>query len=238
MNTTCACGQSYEAPEKKPPDFLSFLDRPECCPACTVRQDAEDDEADRRMEAEQREKQAARNEAAVDRIIPPRLRLTDPADARFNSVLWDQVTAWQPTAEKPWLGLVGETGESKTRCAYLRLRQFAREAALAERPFHGAMISGMEFARAVVEQYREEGSGKVLREARTAGILVFDELGKVKATAGVMDELFALIDHRHAHNLVTIWTGNAGPQEFCTAWPEEYAGPGCGRILEASVVVG
>jgi hypothetical protein len=58
----------------------------------------------------------------------------------------------------------------------------------------------------------------------------------VKPTAGTVNEFFDLIDHRSAHNLLTIWTSNTRPEQFCAAWGEEYGAPGAGRIIEASTI--
>jgi nucleoside-triphosphatase THEP1 len=160
-----------------------------------------------------------------------------------------------PTAEKPWLGLVGEPGASKTRCAYLRLRQLGEEWTRKHgRPPKFEIVTGPEFKRYALDRFSKEkvqstgwmatGTTPVseiasasLREIKNADVLLFDELGeKIKATPAVIEELFGLIDYRHSENLVTIWTCNSSPEEFCGDWPPEFAGPIAGRVVETSTI--
>jgi len=261
MTTTlekqCDCGLSFSFESKS--GVPAFWD-PTACPECMANEEAALLAEQQLKEAAAADERTRSREKLVNALTPARFRHTDIRDLRFNSGLWAKVSAWQPTSEKPWLGIIGEPGEGKTRCAYLRLHQLAGEEALLDlrKDYDFEVITGMEFARAVADQYSKAGPGPVrcgigpsrgpepgiaeqaaakLRKARTCAILFFDELGKVKPTPGTMEELFALINHRHACNLPTLWTSNTSPEEFCPRWPEEFAGPGCGRILESSSLI-
>lgn len=256
----CACGTSFQTDSH--PD-CQWLEKDEC-PTCEAARDSKIEERQRRDQEERDREKAERLEADVRGIVsridgdtPARFLNTDTSDKRFNSALWEQVTKWMPTSEKPWLGLVGEAGASKTRCAYLRLRQLGEEWTRK----HGrtpkfAIVTGPDFKRFSLDRFSKEEipnrsrhwdapstvpasqfASASLREIKNADILLFDELGeKIKPTPAVIEELFALIDHRHAENLVTVWTCNSSPEEFCGGWPPEFAGPIAGRIVESSTI--
>lgn len=175
----------------------------------------------------------------LDRITPPRIRTTDTAHRDFNRELWERVKDWQPTEERPWLGLVGDTGTAKTRTAYLAARAIAESDAEAGRDFSPAWIDGPAFSRLVMAQFRGNDSERYaaaedLENLRGADVLIFDELGKVHPSAATVAEAFALIDYRHARNLLTLWTANRMPQAFCATWGEEHGAPSAARIVEAS----
>ena len=248
----CDCGATFESPEM---DGWPGIAEASICPECTAKARAEE-----AAEIQQRKDNLAASLAReVDSLTPPRLRTPDIMHPAFNLALWRKVEAWKPTRERPWLGLIGGTGECKTRCAFLRLRQFALADGQAwhggrDAPKRDALaISGMDFNRLAVDRYSKEHGKDVglfgravsvgdmasgtLRAARKVDILILDELGKVKSSPGTVEEIFSLIDHRSAHNLITIWTSNTKPEQFCAAWGEEYAAPGCGRILETSTVI-
>lgn len=256
----CQCGDEFETTVMEGFPGLTGTH----CPPCLARIEQEHEKE--RAERWERELEAKRAELIARfvgqavQMTPERLRTPDTTHQAFNADLWRRVLAWKPTREKPWLGIVGATGECKTRCAFLLLRRFAEEDARAW-PGHGNQpnkfdaeeITGMDFNRLVVERFsKEQAEGgnflgrsvniadlatAQLRSARTADILVFDELGKLKPTAGTVDEIFSLIDYRMKENLITIWTSNSMPESFCARWPEEYAAPGCGRIIEASTII-
>ena len=252
---TCEeCGASFEA---EPVAFKGWESR--CCDPCTEesRRAAEEAEALREAEIE-RERQRAREEALereadraerfVDSITPARFLDTRLDHPDFNRPLWERVKAWRATDERPWLGLVGITGGSKTRCAFRRLRLEPRiyidDVLSAGDPVPRipiAAISGPAIGRLVVDRVsrdddRAESARRALDEIRDAWFLVIDELGKLRTSPAAIAEAFEILDHRHAANLFTIWTSNSDPQSFCQAWPQEFAGPACGRIIDCSTI--
>ncbi|MCP5534256.1 MAG: hypothetical protein H7A48_13890 [Akkermansiaceae bacterium] len=252
---TCEeCGASFEF---EATGMLSMV--PIFCGQCSEKFTREADEAEalRKAEAE-RERQRARDEAIereadraerfVDSITPARFLDTRLDHPDFNRPLWERVNAWRATDERPWLGLVGETGGSKTRCAFLRLRLEPRiyidEYISAESPVPRipiAVTSGPAIGRLVVDRAsrdedRAESARRALEDIRNSWFLLIDELGKLRSTSATIAEAFDILDHRHAENLDTIWTSNTAPRSFCQTWPAEYAGPACGRILDCSTI--
>ena len=259
ITKTCKCGTQFETESMPKYEFLEN----NLCGPCDRAKEKADKEWFRIKKEEDAKREAERVESLVDSIrnnvdwlTPERILATDLSDQRFNSALWEQVAIWNPSKEKPWLGLVGDPGESKTRCAYLLIRQMAEAWTRrdGEKP-KVAAITGSDFKRWVLDRYSKEtiqnpshlGYGTIpvseivaskLRDAKNADILLFDEIGeKIKPTATVIEELFGFIDHRHSRNLVTIWTCNSRPEKFCAGWPEEFAGPIAGRIVESSTII-
>ncbi len=254
----CDCGSSFQTDAHTGMEWIEEQDCPTCRAAIRrkveERQTAERKELDR-QKAERLEADVKRTAERIDGDTPVRFLSTDTGDKRFNRELWEKVTNWKPTAEKPWLGLVGEPGASKTRCAYLRLRQLGEEWTRKHgRPPKFEIVTGPEFKRCALDRFSKEkvqstgwmatGTTPVseiasasLRNIKNADVLLFDELGeKIKATPAVIEELFGLIDYRHSENLVTIWTCNSSPEEFCGDWPPEFAGPIAGRVVESSTI--
>jgi hypothetical protein len=254
----CDCGSSFQTDAHPGVEWLEVQE----CPTCRAAIDAKIEERQRiereeldRQKAERLEADVKRTAERIDGDTPARFLSTDTGDKRFNRALWNQVTKWMPTAEKPWLGLVGEAGASKTRCAYLRLRQLGEEWTRKHgRPPKFEIVTGPEFKRFSLDRFSKEeiqsrhwdGPSAIpvsqiasasLRKIKDADILLFDELGeKIKPTPAVIEELFALIDYRHSENKVTLWTCNSSPEEFCGGWPPEFAGPIAGRIVESSTI--
>jgi len=55
--------------------------------------------------------------------------------------------------------------------------------------------------------------------------------------SAVGSELHALLDYRHAHNLVTLWSANVSPEGIVSGMPENLAAPLAGRIRECSTII-
>jgi len=102
-----------------------------------------------------------------------------------------------------------------------------------------AVTSAYTIAEAVLAQFSDSKDSAVsfLYDLRTADILLIDDLGKQRNTPAISSELFALLDHRHAENLVTIWTANTNPEGIVNGMTEDLAGPLAGRIRECSTII-
>lgn len=244
----CECGKpfTYEVDET-----IREFDRPQPpwqCPECEHARK----EAFRQQAVEEHTKEAR---AFLHGFLPPRMAQTDRQDPRFNGKLWEKVSAWMPTDEKPWLGLIGPTGKGKTRCAYERLvdgilaydqpKGFVIHAHAAkhydERHWHVMDLPAVDFARAVRSQYSQDKAEekfckKLLSRAHDVRWLLIDDLGKCTHTPAVAAELFSLIDHRHNLNLPTIWTANSRPEQFFASMPSDVGDPLRGRLIECSTI--
>lgn len=177
---------------------------------------------------------------------PLRFRQTDSNHPLFNRPLWQRIHDWDPTDERPWLGIVGPTGTSKTRCILLRLGTLLK--GMFEPTKHPEklpnipkfkVISAYRFGEAVAAKATDikDDAMEWLHQLRTADVLVIDDLGKQRNTQAVSAELFALIDHRHAHNLPLLWTANTLPERIASGIPEDLATPLVGRLRECSLII-
>lgn len=227
----CHCETSFEWTRSD-----TYQRKPHFCAVCT----AAVIERDRLAELEKLEDEIAS-------LTPSRYQATDTAHPEFNRRLWERIQVWKPTDERPWLGMIGPTGESKTRSAFLILAQTARCMvrpakdldSLGSRPSLAA-VSAYRLTEAVLGQFQDEqkaASVELLRRLRKVSILLIDDLGKQRNTPAVSGELFALLDHRHAENLATIWTSNSTPEGIVAGMPDDMAAPLSGRIRECSTII-
>jgi hypothetical protein len=263
---TCECGTIYQwENEEFRNEFWTNFFRPKHCEECSERIAAEElkrREEHERRKAEQELTQAKETTANEARdLIPPRYQQTDPKHPTFNGDLWRKVKAWRPSEEVPFLGMIGESGACKTRIGFMLWREIIAELV---RPYGEPdrrriyvpsfeAVTSATFARIVGSQFQStptkrnwwsDSNSDPRHEAREeldlfrkCEVLFLDDLGKAKNTPSVAAELFAIIDHRHAHNLTTIWTANSTPEEIVIGMSEDMAGPLAGRLIECSTIV-
>jgi len=168
-------------------------------------------------------------------ICPDRYIESDINHPTFRRGLHAQVMRWMPTREKPWLGIVGEKGCCKTRIALMRTRVEIENFPKASFLF----VPIYQYAKAVRQQYDDgkdtrQAARDLLTSAIKADWLILDDIGKARNTPAVVEELFALLDHRHANNLETVWTANSSPAQFCEGISNDIAGPLVRRLTETS----
>jgi hypothetical protein len=179
-------------------------------------------------------------------ITPARYQATDVQNPAFNVKLWEVVHEWEPTEDRPWLGLSGVPGKCKTRCAFLKFREIVLgmtrppgnpEWGVSTPTFKA--LSASRFQQRVMDQFEDSTKRDALaslHEIKTAEVLFFDDLGKQRNTPTNTTALFEILDFRHAHNLVTIWTSNTTPEGITAGMPEDFAAPLAGRIIECSKI--
>lgn len=262
-NITCECGTIFPWTNDLGNDqrFASLL-RPSHCPECTARIGTDEEQRNeerRRFKAEGELKQAREDaERNVMHITPIRYRQTDSHHQAFNRDLWKKANTWRPSDETPFLGITGESGACKTRVSYMLLRDIVVERARREggRRWHRqqqprfAALTSPDFSLLVGRQFLvHSGFGQLsgedpkaaarheLDRIRRCDFLFLDDLGKAKNTPSVSAELFAIIDHRHAENLATIWTANSTPEQIVEGMSEDMAGPLAGRLIECSTII-
>jgi hypothetical protein len=230
---------------------FSHMFRPRLCDTCTELQEQENHRLDQeRRAAEYAERTAAARERAgriLSDRIPPRYLATDTSHPAFNRRLWDKVKTWQPTSDKPWLGLIGASGTCKTRVGFLLLREYVMRNIRGDSSGPFEIATAYELATAVRDQYDRkmltlnttvgEKARSFLDRVTNADILLLDDLGKAKATPAVAAELFSIIDQRHARNLPTLWTANSNPEVIAQGMSEDMAGPFAGRLLDCSTII-
>jgi DNA replication protein DnaC len=120
------------------------------------------------------------------------------------------VTAWADAYAKGELGrhhsvlLLGSTGVGKTHQAYGALRHIA-EAGAPRAAWVGGPVAEL------LAQLRPHGSGDpeaAYARVATAAVLLIDDIGSEKSSPWTEEIGLRLIDHRYAHRLPVIVTGN------------------------------
>lgn len=234
MSEKLKCRECSNDFEWTRPDAYAW--KPYYCPPCTAKEI-------------EKNYQAARSkvETEIMKITPGRFQATDTGHPDFNRRLWERIRTWCPTDERPWLGLIGPTGTCKTRSAFMLMREIALAMIRpASSPDHMtskptiAVVSAYRFAETVMAQFSNETKGEAneaLRRFHKVNVLLIDDLGKQRNTPAVSTELFALLDHRHADNLCTIWTANSAPEVIVQGVSEDMAAPLAGRIRECSTII-
>ncbi|MFA6545000.1 MAG: ATP-binding protein [Limisphaerales bacterium] len=177
------------------------------CPDCSTAAA----EAQRVAEQAARAAEAARLRALEwQRVCPPLYRESDPA--RLPQEPLRRVLAW--TRGPRGLILFGDSGQGKTRSAYLRLRPLVDAGVRCE------AIHAVAFGDEIATRFsRFEGTAWLKRYER-AEVLLFDDLGKEPATERVQTELFGLVERRTAQFRPIIVTTQLAPDELA----ERYTG--------------
>jgi DNA replication protein DnaC len=192
-------------------------------------------------ERRQLEKKLAYIRERIAAQTPHRFVLTDTTHPQFAANAWARIQTWQPTAEKPWLGMVGPTGTCKTRMAHLKAKEWLLWKTTANRIPTFKIVSSFEISEQAMNQFNETGSDKGAARAflnliRNCDLLVLDDLGKGRLTPVPAAELFALLDYRYKHDLVTIWTSNSQPEDIAANISEDMGAPFAGRLNDASKI--
>lgn len=248
---TCECGAAFEWENSETDQFSADWLRPGRCPACQTAFDQEQEERQQREQEERIFRELGNLRQTILSATPQRPRETCTDHPAFNSKAWARLRQWTPTTEKPWLGLVGATGACKSRIAYL-VAGLVLERMLAARighittrecPRHPSFVfsKSYEITEKTMEQFG--GTDEAKRKARAwldrlrkADLALVDDLGKGKLSPAVAAEMFALVDHRHDHQLTTIWTSNSPPEIIAANLSDDMAGPFAGRLNESSKI--
>ena len=185
--------------------------------------------ADKVRTAEEQTK--ARGEA-YSAICPPLYRDTDPA--RIHSTFLRASAEWQFGAQG--IGFVGIAGKGKTRAAFLLCQRMIEEG----RSVHA--VTATRLAKACAYQFSDNkdekaASEKEIQRAYKAKVWFLDDLGKQRMTERGEMELYAILEHRTANLLPTVWTANAKSATLQNMFTPDRGEAIMRRIVEFSQVV-
>ena len=250
---TCECGTVFQWTNDGDEWMRHFNHRPSHCAVCDERIENKR-EAKREIERQlEREKKLAGHleglKNTIEKRIPPLFLATDTAHPKFNLPGWNAVKDWKPSAEKPWIGLIGETGTSKSRIAYLlaanelewitrincKNNEYPKRATFSFVSSYEITDLAMRLHTGTFSQKEEAGGD--LADLRKVDLLLIDDLGKGRMSPAINGELFALIDHRYKHQLRTIWTSNSTPEAIAANMSEDMAAPFAGRLNDCSRII-
>jgi DNA replication protein DnaC len=223
LSGTCTCGAAV-AREKAHGKFSDFINRrPFTCEACSERQQAESDEADRQIAEERRRSLlAARRNASQ---LPCGLH-----DVRFDLLdshgCADALAAARRWANRdlPGLVLTGKFGTGKTSLAAAAINQLleTRSATWVSVASLFAMLG-----RGFGDQERDIAS----RAITDSGPLVLDDLDKARPSEYGAEVVFAAIDQRITHRAPLLVTTNLTPGQLATRWPQPYGEAIASRLI-------
>lgn len=191
--------------------------------------------------AEEQEK--ARRKARVAKVIPPLYREIALAGHRdYPAEAWKAIRRWQPGTqgiERAWGLLVfGETGKMKStmvchHVADVAIRTGASIAFLSVPEFETIQRLAWE-KRATDEKM---AARLQLKAARSAKILILDDLGKESSTEGIELALHGLIDYRITHLRPTIITLNANAAAYEARLSPERGKPFLRRLTNYNTAI-
>lgn len=176
---------------------------------------------------------------AWTRLCPPEYRRTTWTHPGLSPQIKDIANQWWPAWSGPehGLGLYGPSGLGKTRCAWniLRRLHFAG--------FHVMAVDATDFARAASDNARPDTDRSTRHAARrlislcqSVRVLLFDDLGKEKATATIASALHDMIEKRTRNALPIIWTSERTGSELAAFLGENYADGIIRRLRERTQI--
>jgi DNA replication protein DnaC len=228
LTDTCPnCGDEYEVETVEWNGRTVF--RQKYCFPCAETLQRREDEARNRAEAERR---AKRISEAFDAICPPLYRSTDVD--RLPEPFLTEAVGWEWSARG--LGLVGLAGKGKTRTAYHILRR------MLEQGKSVVATSAPSFARLCVDQFADDRQRRAeaestLKQIHKADVWFLDDLGKQRMTDRGEMELYAVLEHRTASMLPTIWTANAKSAVLLEMFSQDRGEPIMRRLIDFSRIV-
>jgi DNA replication protein DnaC len=202
---------------------------PSYCDQCaeTLSQQAEHD-------AVSRAKDAAKNRFWSE--IPPIYRNSD--FRAFSPNLQKIISEYHPTTTNMGVGIVGASGERKTRAAVLLLEKAANQGPASTSMF----LPSSEFNRIIADQFSDDQKRKskaeeALDRAYGCCFLLLDDLGKGRMTDRAEAELYNLLESRTAWAKPIIWTSNSNARQLHGMFTPDRADAILRRLTEFSTIV-
>jgi hypothetical protein len=221
------CGVEFE------PESVSFNGRivfkQTYCYSCAETLQKRRDEQERGREVDEARKRAGE---AFNAICPPLYRETDLS--RLPAPFRDEAVGWEWSAKG--LGLVGMAGKGKTRAAYHICYRMLMEGKRV------IATSAPTFARLCIDQFSDNKTRKAEAESTIskiykADVWFLDDLGKQRMTDRGEMELYAVLEHRTASLLPTLWTANAKSAVLLQMFSEDRGEPIMRRLIDFSRIV-
>lgn len=156
--------------------------------------------------------------------VPAEYADNDPD--RFPTGAWLAVQAWGPKSGRG-LGLIGATGQCKTRMMYRRLVDIRTTTGI-----RFVAMTSFRLQQAIQHQWGDDECKKAIKKARMASILFLDDLGKQKFTESAEAELFDIIEERTACRRPVCFTSNLTGEDLKRSLSENVADPLLRRLRD------
>jgi len=164
----------------------------------------------------------------------PKELFHDTSIGRLNAIIVSTINSWKHGPKG--LGMMGKSGEGKTRAAVLILK---------DNHYLGRSICYMkavkltQYAR---DQFSDDSeirntARKRIKKTYKCNLLLLDDIGKGRLTASAEELLFDIIDERSEKGLPIIWTSNASGKELHAMFSLDKADAILRRLSEFSTVV-
>ena len=174
-----------------------------------------------------------RNRERWNGIVLPLYADTEINHTTFNLPLWRSVEDWSPR-DGMGVGLVGPSGSSKTRIAYLLLEKSCMESRTI------AAVPAREFVHLSQGQFRnngENGFSRKLKQWESADLLLVDGLDRVtKWSERTEGDLAGLLECRHERKHAVIWTTNAPSEHLWSRFPRGRQSPVATTLTQSTQI--
>lgn len=128
---------------------------------------------------------------------------------------------WSPKESKSGLLLHGTTGVGKTRAAWYVLNRLWIEKAAKDKNMPYQFLTMRKFEGLIEESFGEKAHARMLDDLTKVDVLVFDDLGKERATPRMTSDLFAVLDERSTAMRPTIITTNFNSQSLADRFDDK-----------------
>ena len=206
QRTCTQCSRPYDHVPVMIDDFDMIAHFTTCDP-CSALLERKEAQAERKAKAE----------SAWESTVEAEYRNTSTDHPDFPRPIFKQCLNWM-RGEKvngidplPFLGLIGKSGLCKTRV----ISQVVKH--IIWRGEFVTWVNSAKFQWCCQNQFNDHSSKEstsFLKTYRTTRNLVFDDIGSLKATETVSDNLYALLEYRTANRLPMMWTSNESLDEM------------------------
>ena len=155
--------------------------------------------------------------AAIRGLVPPRFR--EPVEIPAA------VTEWAGLGGKAQgLYLTGQVGTGKTHAAWMAVASWCEATGTVPRgeehqeyPYSRRTGPNIVFARMtdLLDDLRPgDAAVRTIRDCQHAALLAIDDIGAEKPSEWTQERIYSIVDHRYAHCLPLIVTGNLPPKQL------------------------
>ena len=179
-----------------------MLDHITICDSCATKAEIE----------QERFKREAKAKSLWESSVPEEYRKTNEKHPDYQkhyavhrlSMSWLRGDHIGQDERRLFLGLIGESGRCKTRIISQVVKRIIWEGGTI------LWLNSSRFQWACQNQFNDNAkeAGMWLKRYQDADYLIFDDIGSLKSTEAVSDNLYALLEHRTAHRLPMLWTSN------------------------------
>lgn len=188
-------------------------------------------------ETERKEQQYKRelSEEKWRDICPLIYRDTNLSDDRLSRKAVEAVEKWDAKSRRG-LGIIGTTGQGKTRCLYVALRK----AFDANRTV--ISVSHAKFTRLAIDSFSGDSEDKgnaraFIRKLRKWDVVLIDDIGKPPSTERADSELEELIEERTSEGRAILWTANGSGEWLIKRFGIDRGEPTVRRLAEFCDVI-